>query len=203
MQAASPTDRVMTLSDAQLARLARAIAAVVGTTAGATPNPPAAAGAEFGAWAVPPPSQNDKNWCKTWMSDSDDDGSCFALAYHHCVDGYKDPAGVPASVRAVKESALRQVYDVQKGCTHNNNGRVPAYKCFSQPPADWTSVCVARPDLAGRGKCKKVSKDEWRMWVKGEDPERRDECHFSSLYLKSHFRGPKIQSQFTGKHGRG
>lgn len=157
----------------------------------------------FGDWKVPKASENDKNWCHTWMSDPNDDGSCFALMYHHCVDGYKDQGRIPAAVRAVKASAMRQVYDVQKDCTHDNDGKVPEYKCFSRPPADWTSVCVARPDLAGKGKCKKVTRDEWRMWVKGEDPQRKSECQFSSLYLKSHFRSGKIQGQYTGKHGRG
>lgn len=157
----------------------------------------------FGGWTVPPASQNDKNWCKTWMSDSTDDGSCFALMYHHCVDGYGDQGRIPAAIRGVKASALKQVYDVQKGCTHDNNGTVPKYKCFSRPPGEWTSLCVARPDTAGKGKCKKVASDEWRVWVKGEDPSRKEECQFSSLYLKSHFRGDKIQSQYTGKHGRG
>lgn len=154
-------------------------------------------------WTVPPPAEHDKAWCHTWMSDSNDDGSCFALVHHHCVDGFKDESRIPAAVRAVKDSALKQVYDVQKACTHDNNKKVPQYKCFTKPPATWTSVCVARPDLAGKGKCKKVSKDEWRMWVQGEDPERKSDCQFSSLYIKSHFRGPKIQGQYTGKHGRG
>lgn len=158
---------------------------------------------QFGQWTVPPPSDADKAWCKTWMSDPEDDGSCFALMYHHCVDGRKDQGAIPGAVRAAKASALKQVYEVQKNCTHDNDGTVPRYKCFSKPPADWTSVCVARPDLAGQGKCKKVSKDEWRMWVQGEDPARKQDCQFSSLYLKSHFRGGNIQDQYTGKHGRG
>ena len=153
---------------------------------------------------MPPPSQNDKNWCKTWMSDDKDDGSCFALMYHHCVDGVKDQSKIPPAIRAVKESALSQIYNVQKNCTHDNNKKVPKYKCFSKgPPKDWTSLCVARPDLAGKGKCSKVTPDEWRTWVQGEDPERKDDCYYSSLYLKSHFRGAKILADKTGKHGRG
>jgi hypothetical protein len=160
-------------------------------------------GSGWSASDLPPPSQEDKNWCKTWMSDETDTGECFALAYHHCVDGRKDESKIPQSVRGVKDSAMKQVYDVQKTCTHDNNGKVRPYKCFSKAPSTWTSVCVARPDMAGKGKCKKVSKDEWRMWVKGEDPQRESECQFSSLYLKSHFRGDKIQGQYVGKHGRG
>ena len=215
MQTGFPTNppETLTLTTAQLAELAAAIAGMMRPGATPTPKPSQStpkpktskpkSGAGFGGWEVPPPSQEDKNWCKTWMSDSEDDGSCFALMYHHCVDGRKDQNKIPDGIRAVKGSAMQQIYDVQKGCTHDNNGRVAPYKCFSKPPGDWTSVCVARPDLAGKGKCKKVAKDEWRTWVKGEDPERKDECHFSSLYLKSHFQGGKIQGQYTGKHGRG
>ncbi len=159
--------------------------------------------AGFGSWKVPPPSENDERWCHTWMSDSEDDGTCFALMYHHCVDGKKDESAIPEAIRAVKSSALDQVYDVQKSCTHDNEKTVPKYKCFTKTPKTWTSVCVARPEMIGNKKCKKVSADEWRMWVMGEDPTRKSECQYSSLYLKSHFRGGKIQSQYTGKHGRG
>lgn len=161
-------------------------------------------GGKFGGWNVPPPSQNDKNWCKTWMSDPNDDGSCFALMYHHCVDGVKDQSKIPPAIRAVKESALNQIYGVQKNCTHSADKTSPKYKCFSKgPPKDWTSLCVARPDMAGKGKCSKVTQDEWRTWVQGEDPNRKDDCFYSSLYLKSHFRGAKILADKTGKHGRG
>lgn len=166
--------------------------------------PAGAGGGKFGGWDVPPPSQNDKNWCKTWMSDQNDDGSCFALMYHHCVDGVKDQSKIPPAIRAVKESALNQIYGVQKNCTHDSDKKVPKYKCFSKgPPKDWTSLCVARPDLAGKGKCSKVTPDEWRTWVQGEDPNRTSDCFYSSLYLKSHFRGAKILADKTGKHGRG
>lgn len=137
------------------------------------------------------------------MSDPEDDGSCFALVYHHCVDGRKDQSRIPQPIRNAKQSALQQIYNVQKNCTHDSDGKVPTYKCFSKPPTEWTSVCVARPELAGKDKCKKVAKDEWRTWVKGEDPMRKEECQFSSLYIKSHFRKDQIQAQYTGKHGRG
>jgi hypothetical protein len=137
------------------------------------------------------------------MSDPEDDGTCFALVKHHCVDGLQDESRIPAAIQATKLSALQQVYEVQKQCTHTSDGRAKEYKCFSKAPADWTSVCVARPELAGKGKCKKVAKDEWRAWVQGEDPERKNDCHFSSLYIKSHFRKNKIQDRYTGKHGRG
>ena len=171
-----------------------------------TKPPSQGGGADGWAWSakqLPPPSQEDKNWCKTWMSDENDTGECFALAYHHCVDGRQDEDEIPEAVRADKASAMKQIYDVQKACTHDNNGKVRPYKCLSKPPSTWTSVCVARPDMAGKGKCKKVSKNEWRMWVKGEDPQRESECHFSSLYLKSHFIGDEIQDRYTGLHGRG
>lgn len=161
--------------------------------------------AEGWAWSsadLPPPSDAD-TWCKTWMSDENDTGECFALAYHHCVDGRKDESKIPDAIKNAKKSAMGQIYDVQKTCTHDNNGAVDKYKCFETPPKTWTSVCAARPELAGKGKCKKVSKNEWRTWVKGDDPQRKSECQFSSLYLKSHFIGDTIQGQFTGKHGRG
>jgi hypothetical protein len=136
------------------------------------------------------------------MSDPNDDGSCFALAYHHCVPGRDDPNGVPAHIRGAKRSALDQVYGVQRGCTHKDaKGRT--YPCFQRAPQDWTSVCVARPETAGRGKCAKVTRDEWRAWVQADDPSRTSDCQFPTLYVKSHFRGDKIMSQYTGKHGRG
>ncbi len=147
---------------------------------------------------LPPPSDLDKAWCKTWMSDPNDTGECFALVYHHCVDGMKDQARIPAAIAKYKDSALKQIYATQKNCEESGN------KCFPDgPPKDWTSLCVARPELAGKDKCKKVTPDEWRVWVQGADPRRDSECEFPTVYVKSHFRSGSIQDQYTGKHGRG
>ena len=151
-----------------------------------------------GVGSLPPPSSNDKS-CKTWMSDPNDTGECFALVYHHCVDGVQDQGRIPANIASVKQSALQQVYSVQKNCVGDSG-----QKCFAGVPKDWTSVCVARPDLAGKGKGSKVASNEWRMWVQGQDPKRKSECQSApSTYVKSHFRGDSIQAQYTGQHGHG
>lgn len=185
-------------------RIAAVVRAMLAQQQSQPPVPPRHASNASSRWSVRPPSDVDKQWCKTWMSDSEDDGSCFALAYHHCVDGYKDQAGIPASVRAAKQGALQQVYDIQKSCTHEDAKRgLKKYACLDGPPQDWSSVCVARPDRAGKGKCKKVAPNEWRFWVHAKDPAIKSECEFPSLYLKSHVIGNKVQEQYTGKHGRG
>ena len=133
------------------------------------------------------------------MSDSKDDGSCLALVYHHCVDGFKDENQIPDVIRNVKNSALKQLYDTQTKCKRKDTGE----KCFTKVPSTWAHVCVARPDRAGQGKCKN-SKDEWRMWVMGEDKYRKSECQADgSVYLKAHFTKEKIQGQHTGQVGHG
>lgn len=148
--------------------------------------------------SLPPPSSRDQ-MCKTWMSDPNDTGACFAMVYNHCVDGWKDQARIPPSIARVKQSALKQIYAIQRNCVNKERGT----KCFDGEPKDWTTVCVARPELAGKGKCKAVAPDEWRVWVAGQDPQRKSECQFPSVYIKTHFRGDKAQDQYSGQHGRG
>ena len=155
-------------------------------------------------WAsLPPPSQNDKNWCHTWMSDSNDDGSCFALMYHHCLDGYKDESKIPPAVRNAKSSVMKQTYALGGG-TYTDKKSKKTWTKFPTPPSQWSSVCVARQDLAGKGKCSKVTKDEWRYWIMANDPNRTSECQKeSSLYVKSHVRSAKVQDCCVGNHGHG
>jgi hypothetical protein len=133
------------------------------------------------------------------MTDSKDDGSCFALMYHHCYDGYKDQTKIPAAVRGVKDKVLKQTYQIGKG-KFTKNGKT--WEKFPTPPTDWSSVCVARQDMAGQGKCQKVTKDEWRYWVMAADPFRTSECQSGgSMYVKSHVRGSKVSPVGNVGHG--
>ena len=159
---------------------------------------------------LPEPSWVDER-CKTHMGDDpDDDGSCLALMYHECPEyGRTDEAMIPSWIRDTKQSAMDQIYELNKGCTSEEGAgkmRVPQYKCFTRPPRTWASVCVARPDKVGRGKCRSMKPDDWRVFVQGEDPLRTITCAGKdtppSLYLKSHFRGTRIDEGKTGKVGR-
>lgn len=159
---------------------------------------------------LPPPSAVDGR-CTTHMGDDpDDDGSCLALVYHECPQyGRTDESLIPARIRDMKRSAMQQIYDVNEGCTSvkgAGNTPVARYKCFTRPPRTWASVCVARPEKAGRGKCKSMTPDDWRVFVQGEDPLRTITCAGkdtpASLYLKSHFRGQRIDEEKTGQVGR-
>ena len=148
---------------------------------------------------LPRPSSNDY-WCKTYMSSSTDDGSCFALVYHHRVDGRKDKSKVPTAISKNMGSVMKQLYDVP--CKHETAAG-KEYKCFSKTPKEWTSVCVARPDLAGRGKCAGVSKNEWRFFTPGDDATRKSTCQYPSLYIKAHAIEGKVQTRYVGRVGRG
>ena len=135
------------------------------------------------------------------MSDSKDDGTCFALMYHHCHDGYKDQGKIPSVLRNAKESVLKQSYGLGKG-KFTKKGKT--WEKFPKPPTEWSSVCVARQDLAGKGKCTAVTKDEWRYWIMADDPFRTSECQEdSSMYVKSHVRGTKVQTSKVGNVGHG
>lgn len=149
---------------------------------------------------LPAPSAVDAR-CRTYMGDSEDDGTCLALVYHHCPEnGRTDESAIPSWIRDAKSGAMQQIYDINRDCTAVDTGR----RCFSRPPATWSSVCVARPETAGRGKCRKVRADEWRVFVQGEDPSRTSDCmRESSLYIKTHFNGTRADASKTGRVGHG
>ncbi len=161
--------------------------------------------------ALPPPSSVADGRCKTHMGDDpDDDGTCLALVYHECPEyGRTDESMIPSWIRDMKQSALNQIYELNIDCTSEEGADktpVPRYKCFTRPPQTWASVCVARPEKAGKGKCRSMRPDEWRVFVQGEDPLRTITCAGlktpASLYLKSHFNGTRINESKTGKVGR-
>lgn len=162
-------------------------------------------GGAWGSWTFPKAADTvPKELCRTQMTDGEnDDGSCFALVYHHCVDGFKDESQIPDVIRNVKNSALKQLYDMQyKGCKRQPTGE----PCFTKVPTTWSHVCVARPDRAGKGKCKiqAPTKDSWRMWVMAEDKYRKSECQSDgSVYLKAHLTKDKINNGKTGQVGHG
>ena len=139
---------------------------------------------------LPQPSRHDDR-CVTSMGNRDDNGSCMALLYNHCIDGYKDQSRIPVNIRSAKSSLLRQMYDNEK-------------KHFDAVPKEWTTVCVARPDKAGSGSCKGVVPGEVRVWTKGRQDPGTGECQFSSLYIKAHFNPDmKLQNWRTGTVGNG
>ena len=139
---------------------------------------------------LPPPSRHDER-CVTFMGNRDDNKSCMALMYNHCIDEYKDPSRIPANIRSAKSSLLRQMYDNEK-------------QHFDSVPKEWTTVCVARPDKAGSGSCKGVVPGEVRVWTKGRQEPGTGECQFSSLYIKAHFNpNMKLQNWRTGTVGNG
>lgn len=144
-----------------------------------------------GAGDLPGPSSNDRQ-CVTYMSSSEDTGDCFALAYNHCTSGYKDQGRIPGSIASKKSSILGQVYNAQKS---NFDGK----------PADWTTVCVARPDKAGKGACGYVKPGEFRVWAAGKKKAGADPCAASGgLYVKAHFNEDgTIQAEHTGTVGHG
>ena len=126
------------------------------------------------------------------MSSENDTGKCFALLYNHCTTGYKDQGAIPADIRAKKSSILSQMYDIQK-------------ENFDGMPREWTTVCVARPDKAGKGQCSYVTPGEFRVWAKGRQPAGTPDCvSGGALYIKAHFNGDgTIQGDHTGKVGHG
>lgn len=173
---------------------------------------PASVGGGVSEWKnLPPPNPADAQTCYTWMSSKggEDPGECLALVYHHCVDGYKDESRVPPELMRNKTNLIRQLYEVQKGCKgyRDEKNKTGAYPCFPKgPPVTWSHVCVARPDMAGKGKCKHVKKDEFRVWIPADDPTRTSECQAApSVYVKGHFSGKtmKVQGEYTGRHGHG
>jgi hypothetical protein len=125
------------------------------------------------------------------MGNSKDSGECFALVYNHCEAKYKDQNRIPANIRAGKTSIVDQVFGVQR-------------KHFDSKPTDWTTVCVARPDKAGKGRCQPVKPDEFRVWVKGRGAITDPCLAGGSLYVKAHFNGNNsIQDRYTGAVGHG
>lgn len=141
-----------------------------------------------GAPGLPPRSDADDR-CVTNML-PDDSGSCFALVYNQCAQGYTDPSSIPGSIRAKKSHALAQLHDIQKSN-------------FEGVPRDWAAVCVARPESAGKGKCKSVPVGGFRVWARGKNPPNSAECPSSKgLFLKAHYISDgTIQGQYTGTVG--
>lgn len=157
---------------------AAAVLAVAVVLVAAKQRPPArppSGPAPAGPAQLPPPSPKDA-MCVTYMKDGSDTGDCHALLYNHCTDGYKDQSAIPAGIAAMKGTALAQLYAAEK--PH-----------FAGKPADWTTVCAARPDKVGRGPCAGMKAGEFRVWAAGKqagsDPAP---CVAGgALYLKAHF----------------
>jgi hypothetical protein len=145
---------------------------------------------------LPAPSANDAQYCgSSFRGDPAGDGACFALVHHHCVDGLQDDARVPGVVRGFKQAALSQLYSAAQGWTHTSGGRTK--RVFNNVPRRWTSVCAARPQTAGSGRCAHVTPYEWRMSAFGHnDASRQGECG-AGLFVKSKFRGSKITAQLA------
>lgn len=141
---------------------------------------------------LPAPSRHDDR-CVTYMGNSKDNGSCMALVYNHCIPGYTDQSRIPADIRSSKSSMLKAMYGVQRGQ-------------YDAVPADWTTVCVARPDKAGKGSCAGVGPGEIRVWTKGRPKAGVPDCDFSQkvVYVKAHFAADRsIQDTKTGTVGNG
>lgn len=154
------------------------------TDTAVVPGPPAS------STDLPPPSKSDDR-CVTNMGNSKDTGECFALVYNHCESAYKDQNRIPSNIRAGKSSIIDQMFAIQK-------------KHFDSRPNDWTTVCVARPDKAGKGRCQPVKADEFRVWVKGKGAITDPCLAGGSLYIKAHFDGKNsIQDRYTGAVGHG
>lgn len=138
---------------------------------------------------LPAPDAAIDRRCVTYMSSDKDSGECLAVVYNACVPGRTSQDAIPASIRSNKASILKQIHGV-------------AAKDIGARPTDWAGVCVARPDKAGKGRCKHVKPGEFRVWVAGKGTDV-SECRPSgSLFVKSHFDGNgTIRGHQVGKVG--
>lgn len=138
---------------------------------------------------LPPASKYDER-CLTDMI-ANDSMDCFALVYNHCEKDFRDQNRIPSGIRSSKSKILDQMAKV-------------GHKDFTANPKEWTTVCVSRPDKAGKGKCKNIKSDEFRVWAKA-DGVVIDPCKSSgSLYVKAHFNGDKtIRDTKLGTVGHG
>lgn len=158
------------------------------------------AGTLPGFSGLPRGSGNDDECSTNFPGDPQNDGRCFALVHHHCAAGLQGEDKIPKLIRGYKGSALQQAFDAARGWTHNSGSGTKVV--YNHTPARWTSVCAARPLLAGKGACSHVTPYEWRMWTYGHnDASRKSECG-PGLYMKYKFRGSKYAGKMS-KASRG
>jgi len=132
---------------------------------------------------VPTASAGGKQACRTYMADSNDDGSCFKLVYDHCIPGKNDPAKIPSYIRKQEQGVLAQAF-AEGGASSFHGGK----------PTKFTRVCVADPAKAGKASCLqtkggRMKAKDYRVHMRGFRPSNFGACEHKAKvvsYVKAH-----------------